>query len=67
MEGPTPKNLAYLNLDMSLRQLLKHMIETKIDYAVLIIPGADMRIAVSLVPPHKIETVTAFMQKTLKP
>lgn len=64
---PQPKNIAYGSLDMSLRQLLTHMLEHHLDHTVLVMAEANVRIAVTIGKPEQIERITRMVQQVLTP
>jgi hypothetical protein len=63
---PQPENIAFGTLEMSLRQLLRHMIDTKVNHVVLVIPGSEMRVAITVAGPADIESITEFVGTLLK-
>jgi hypothetical protein len=67
MSDPTPKNFAMGSLDMSIRDLLKHMMASQLDHAVLIIPGTGARISVTVATQAKTDLITREVMRILSP
>lgn len=67
MAVETPKNFAMGDLDMSLRSLLKHMTEHKLDHAVLVLPASFVRISVTLANITQTDEITAAVGRILRP
>lgn len=69
MSDPTPKEISIGLLDMSVRDLLLHMITSKLDHSVLIIPGTDprvdMRVCVTIASEEETRRITKEVQRIL--
>jgi len=65
MSDPIPKNLAMGSLDMSLRDLLLHMTKNRLDHAVLVIPGTELRISITTASLNKTDLITKAVQRIL--
>lgn len=65
MSDPIPKNIAFGSLDMTLRDILIHMLEIKNDHAVIIIPNSHVRLGITVAPPEKMDRITHHVAKIL--
>jgi hypothetical protein len=64
--SPTPSNISGGSLDMTLRDLLKHMLGENLNHVVLIIPHTEMQVAVTLAADYQINRITQQVERILK-
>lgn len=64
--SPTPAGFYAGSLDMTLRELLVHMTSNRLDHAVLVIPGADARVTITVADEQKTAQLTKQVEKLLK-
>lgn len=64
--SPTPANIGAGSLDMSLRDLLTHMMTNKLDHVVLLAPGLPIRISVTIGNVEQTDEITRQVQKIFK-
>lgn len=67
MSDPTPKELAIGSLDMTVRQLLVHMMDRGLDHVVLVLPGTPVRVSITVASVNKTELITKAVQRILTP
>lgn len=63
--SPTPSNIATGHLDMTLRDLLTHMMDKRLDHVVLKFHGEPVQISVTLASPEKTARITLQVQRIL--
>lgn len=63
---PQPKNIAAGSLEMSIKQLLQHMVDTRVNHCVLVIPGSELRVAVTLADPLESAAITEAVQRIME-
>ena len=61
------KDISMATLDTSIRQLLVHMIDKKLDHAVLVIPGSKVRVSVTVATESKTDEITRQVKRILGP
>jgi DNA-binding TFAR19-related protein (PDSD5 family) len=64
---PTPSNIAAGSLDMTLRALLTHMMEKRLNHVVLMFPEAPVQISVTVASVEKTREITQKIERILKP
>lgn len=67
MTDPIPKELALGSLDMSVRDLLVHMMDRGLDHTVLMLPGTPVRVSVTVASVNKTDLITKAVQRILTP
>lgn len=67
MSDPIPKELAFGSLDMTVRELLVHMMDRRLDHTVLLIKGANVRISITAANQQKTDLITKAVQRILAP
>lgn len=67
MSDPTPKELALGSLDMTVRELLVHMMDRRLDHTVLVLPGTPVRVSVTVASVNKTDLITKAVQRILAP
>lgn len=60
-----PSSIAAGDLDMTLRALLTHMMEHRLDHVVLVMPDAPIRISVTVASAAKTVEITKHVQRVL--
>lgn len=63
--SPTPSNVAAGHLDMSLRELLTHMMDNRLDHVVLKIPGSPVDVSVTVASAAKTAEITQLVERIL--
>lgn len=64
--SPTPSNIAAGSLDMTLRALLLHMMEKRLDHVVLVIPDAPVQVSVTVAGTEQMKDITQQVERILK-
>jgi len=60
-----PSDVSAGHLDMSLRELLAHMVDHKLDHVVLVIPDAPVQISVTVADAAKTKEITKLVGRIL--
>lgn len=63
--SPTPSNIGAGHLDMSLRELLVHMMDNSLDHVVLKIPGSPVDVSVTVSSAEKTAEITRQVERIL--
>jgi len=61
-----PSHVGEGSLDMSLRKLLTHMMDKKLDHVVLVIPDEDVQISITVATSVETSKITKQIERILR-
>jgi hypothetical protein len=65
--SPTPSNISAGSLDMTLREMMIHMAEKRLDHVVLVIPNTPTQVTITIASEAKTKAITEQVERIFRP